>query len=92
MDANTDQLVCWQQVKEMLEKLPQGTDDIPAELLKDGVDDLLEPLTGYLQLLHLWKLTPTIWHRALVVPIWKNKGTKDDIANYCPISLTCTGR
>ena len=79
----------------MLEKLPKGkawgADDIPAELLWDGVDDLLEPLTVYLQLLHGWKLTPTIWHKALVVPIWKNKGAKDDIVNYCPISLTCTG-
>ena len=83
-------------VKEMLGKLPCGkaweADDIPAELLIEGVNDLLEPLTTYMQLLHIWQLTPTIWHKALVVPIWKHKGSKADIANYRPISLTCTGQ
>ena len=65
-DASTERLVSRQQVKEILEKLLKGkawgADDIPVELLVEGTMDLLELLTGYLQLLHTWKLTPTIWH------------------------------
>ena len=95
-DPSAAQLMSKEIVKETIGKLPRGkawgADDIPAELIIEGTDDLVEPLTAYMQLLHIWKLTPTIWHKALVVPVWKKKGNKADIANYRPISLTCTGR
>ncbi len=35
---------------------------------------------------------PQDWKTALIVPVYKNKGSDQDIANYRPIALTCCAR
>ena len=84
------------QVKKTIQKLPRGkawgADDMPAEFFQAGIQALAGPLTVFLSLVFAGETVPTIWQLAQVVPIWKKKGSDKDIANYRPISLTCTGR
>ena len=72
---------------QILGKLSQSPDGIPAYFLKRGpfILDIL---------LHLFNLSlnlgviPSQWHSAIIVPTHK-KGPQDLPCNYCPISLTC---
>jgi hypothetical protein len=32
---------------------------------------------------------PDMWKRAIVCPVYKGSGSKTDVDNYRPISLTC---
>jgi len=63
--------------------------DMDCKLLKIGYK-FLAPL-----LAHLFNLSvttacyPDDWKLARVTPIYKNKGSKDDVLNYRPISVTC---
>ena len=34
-------------------------------------------------------ILPDIWKKAIVIPIYKGKGTQFDVNNYRPINLTC---
>ena len=83
-------------VRTKVKSLPRGKawgeDGIPAEFLIEGLDALTDVLVEFLRLVFVSECIPTIWRAALVVPIWKKKGSDKDIANYRPISLTCTGR
>ena len=84
------------QVERTIKNLPRGkawgADDMPAEFFQAGIHALSGPLTAFLSLVFTGETVPTIWQLAQVVPIWKKKGSDKDIANYRPISLTCTGR
>jgi hypothetical protein len=83
-------------VTEKVKALPRGkawgVDDIPAEFLQAGITHLAKPLTAFLSLVFTAEKIPTAWRTALVVPVWKKKGSETDIAMHRPISLTCTGR
>ena len=83
-------------VLETIGKLPAGkawgADDIPAEFLQRGSTALLNTLVAFLSLVYISATVPSVWRTALVVPVWKKKGSAQDIANYHPISLTCVGR
>lgn len=69
-----------------------GVDGIPAELFAAGGEILAEHITKFLQLVHRTALIPSDWRLALIVPVFKKKGSDQDIANYRPIALTCTAR
>ena len=69
-----------------------GADDVPGELLTCGRVHLVGPLVEYLTLVATVECIPAVWREALVVPVWKKKGSPIDIAMHRPISLTCTGR
>jgi Reverse transcriptase (RNA-dependent DNA polymerase) len=83
-------------ITQTLQKLPRGkawgADDVPAELLTCGQVHLVGPLVAYLTLVATGECIPSVWREALVVPVWKKKGSPTDIAMHRPISLTCTGR
>ena len=70
-----------------------GADAIPAELLLHAEDETIDPVLLLLfnTISHSLEI-PTDWKEALIVPIFKNKGSAMDIANYRPISLTSVVR
>ena len=90
------ELINTSSVAKVLRKLPRGkawgSDDIPGEFLTCGEDQLVGPLVAFLTLVAIVECIPSIWREALVVPVWKKKGSPTDIAMHRPISLTCTGR
>jgi hypothetical protein len=92
----TAELVSLANVKLILQSLPlgkaAGPDNIPAELLAKGGENVATIFTSFLQLVHSSKTIPSEWRKAMIVPIYKRKGLDTDIANHRPIALTCTAR
>ena len=62
-------------------------DEIPARILKELVDDLNPAITALLNKSLDSGVLPSTWKDAWVTPIFK-KGTRNDPANYRPVSLT----
>jgi hypothetical protein len=69
-----------------------GNDGLMAELLTYGGMVVADALQLLFQAILRDTQIPEEWCRALVVPIFKKKGSAQDIANYRPISLTCVVR
>ena len=51
-------------------------------------DAIIEPLKLIFQRSFETAELPQIWRDAAIVPIYKNKGSRADVSNYRPISLT----
>jgi hypothetical protein len=64
-----------------------GPDGCPAKLLK-LFPELCVPLTNIFNMSVQQQAIPDAWKLANVVPIYKGKGSKLDVTNYRPISLT----
>ena len=69
--------------------LLSGPDDVPGQLLKEGTSWLANPLVRLFSLSLNQGYLPDDWTSANVTPVFK-KGNKHLVANYRPISLTCT--
>ena len=69
-----------------------GCDNVFGEVLKIGGDLVIQPLLLLLTKICRSNTLPLDWKRALVVPIFKKKGSDQDAANYRPISLTSIAR
>ena len=64
-----------------------GLDGIRVELIRPvsfGFSKMMESLSNAI---FRCGITPSSWHVANCVPIWKHKGSKTDISQYRPISL-----
>ena len=67
---------------------PPGPDGISPLILKNIASSLYKPLTKLFNMsLSIGKL-PLIWKSANISPIYKNKGSAQEINNYRPISVT----
>jgi hypothetical protein len=58
-------------------------------ILKDGASILRSPLSTLFGLIYKEKEIPEQWKVAKVIPLHK-KGSKQDVANYRPISNLCS--
>ena len=70
-------------------KNAEGYDRIPQRVIKDGINHLIAPLSMLFKLIYETKLIPDQWKIAKVTPIPK-KGSKNELANYRPISNLCS--
>ena len=77
-------------IKSLKTKNSEGYDRIPQRVLVDGVDVLLDPLHGLFRLIYETKLIPDQWKVAKTVPIYKNKGDRNNMENYRPIANLCS--
>jgi hypothetical protein len=64
----------------------QGTDNIPAELIKAGGETLYSEIQRLICFIWNKEELPQQWKESIIVPIYK-KGDKTDFNNYRGISL-----
>ena len=76
-------------IKDLKAKTSFGTDELSAELLKLGGEILCVPLTYIINRSIVTGKFPTQWKEAIIKPLFKKKGKKEDIANYRPVALLC---
>ena len=69
-----------------------GCDGIMAELLAYGGDLMAQVLSQFFTALYRIAYVPLEWRKALIVPVYKKKGSATEIQNYRPIALTCVCR
>lgn len=76
-----------QLLSNLKEKTATGHDCLPAFVLKKIASNISPNITKIINESFSQNYFPKIWKRANVVPVWKNKGSKSDTANYRPISI-----
>ena len=75
-------------IKRLKLRKAAGLDGITNELLKILGPSICDPLSSFIFNLSFSSgVFPSVWKRSVVVPIYKNKGSKSDPTNYRPISL-----
>ena len=90
-DANNELEVSVEDVRKAVKKLKKGkspgVDGITSEMFKYGGEALLEWLTRVCKVCVSEEKVPNDWVRAIVVPLYKGKGDRNDCKNYRGISL-----
>lgn len=88
--------ISWTDIHSILRTLPlgkaAGIDGIMPELLVFGGVPMAKILEQLFKLCIELGEIPTQWKNALIVPIFKKKGSDKEIKNYRPIALTCLAR
>lgn len=69
-----------------------GIDGLMAELFKIKGNSMLVAMKALFQKCSDHAQTPSTWKQALIVPIFKKKGSDKEVKNYRPIALTCIAR
>ena len=86
----------YEDVENALKKLAigkaPGADGINAEAFKFGGMAVKVVLASFFNTCGKTQMTPTAWNESIVIPIFKNKGSKSEIKNYRPIALTIVGK
>jgi hypothetical protein len=76
-------------IESLKPKVSSGKDELSAELLKLGGDILHVPLTYIINKSIVDGKFPSYWKEAVIKPLWKNKGSKEELKNYRPVALIC---
>ena len=71
-------------------KNSEGYDRIPQRILLDGAECLNSTLSGLFKRIYYQKSVPGQWLVSKTMPIFKSKGSINDIENYRPISNLCS--
>ena len=74
-------------LKSMRNRKAAGVCGIPPDLLKYGGAEVTKELTKLFNAIVEEQSVPEDWKKAIIVPLFKNKGSKLDCANYRGISL-----
>ena len=74
-------------LKAVKSKSAPGPDLMPSFIYKDYAFELAKPLTKIINLSITEQTFPKEWKYAEVIPIYKNKGAKEDPDSYRPVSL-----
>jgi len=69
-----------------------GADGISAEAFKFGGYAVRCVIASFFNMCAKTQLTPSSWSESIIIPIFKNKGSKSEINNYRPIALTIVGK
>ena len=81
------------ELSRVLSRLPRrvstSPDQLPYIILKECAIPLALPLSIIFQRFLLHGTVPTIWGTAIVKPLYKRKGNKNNPSSYRAISLTC---
>jgi hypothetical protein len=84
------------ELDQVLDYLPlgkaPGVDGIAAEAFKYGRSLIAPRLLRIFRLLSSLRVIPTEWTQSMVHPVYKNKGSAEEIINYRPIALTVVCR
>jgi hypothetical protein len=72
----------------LAKKVACGEDGLPPIFLKECRLAVVEPLKIIFQHSFETSELPHLWRVADVVPVYKNKGSRSDVSNHRPISLT----
>jgi len=75
-------------IKHLPNKTSAGLDGLPAIFFKKCYASVVEPLRLLFETSFETSFVPQAWRDAVVIPVYKNKGNKSEVANYRPISLT----
>lgn len=67
-----------------------GPDGIPGEIFKNAGHGVLKPLLHIFNTIKETKRIPDMWYEVLIVLVFKNKGSHDELVNYRGIFLTLT--
>ena len=81
-----------QAIKEIAKGKASGIDGIPGEVWMLVREEMVEALHKLFIMCEQLVVIPEEWKTCLVTLIYKNKGAKDQVSNYRPISLTCVIR
>ena len=86
----------YEDVENALKKLANGkapgADSLNAEAYKFGGLAMKSVLASFFNMCAKTQLTPSAWNESIIIPIFKNKGSKTEIKNYRPIALTIVGK
>ena len=74
-------------VKALCNRKAAGICGIPPELLKYGGVDMIREMTSMFNVFLEQERVPDEWKKAIIVPLFKNKGSRLDCGNYRGISL-----
>jgi hypothetical protein len=69
-----------------------GPDGIHSELFKCGGTFMVRMMTALIRRCYTEGRTPKDWKEAVIAPVFKNKGSRLDAANYRPIAISNTCR
>ena len=85
---NIDEAVIYKKLSELkLDKSP-GPDNFHPRVLFELRNEICKPLQTLFDLSLQTGKTPTDWRSAVITALHK-KGSKADVSNYRPVSLTC---
>ena len=74
-------------INNMKENKPPGDDGISPKILKETVEQIIDPLAHMFNMSLQEGIVPLEWKEANIIPLFK-KGSRNKSVNYRPVSLT----